>query len=207
MTAELIPITGVRESIEDLSGTVTEYSYITPTEETMVDLTRLLFEEHWRDIVVGPCIEGAVFEIRFAEAPKKVSVSDGYLTVDLGPWHFHLCIGPHKGTQSAELAGKRRVKKLALFEQKGSKCMGGGSSYGVRLWNGFNEQMTTVFLPNPKLSDEMDVLKQPEWERLQLWYELRNRFLGEPIPESFAPTPAQHRPAFIESPAAEPLHA
>ena len=71
MTAELKPITGVRESVEDLSGTVTEYSYVTPTEEAMRELTRLLFEGHWREIIVGPCIEGAVFEIRFEQAPKK----------------------------------------------------------------------------------------------------------------------------------------
>jgi hypothetical protein len=32
MTAELKPITGVRQSIDDLTGTTTEYSYITPTE-------------------------------------------------------------------------------------------------------------------------------------------------------------------------------
>ncbi len=68
MTAELKPITGMRESVEDLSGTVTEYSYVTPTEETMRELTRLLFEEHWHEIIVGPCIEGAVFEIRFEQA-------------------------------------------------------------------------------------------------------------------------------------------
>ena len=203
MTAELRPITGVRETVEDLSGGVTDYSYITPTEETMRELTRVLFEEHWRDIVVGPCIEGAVFEIRFAEAPKKVSVLDGYLTVDLGHWHFHLCIGPHKGTRSAELASKRRVAKLALFEMRGSRCMGGGSSYGLRMWNGFDEQMTTVFLPNPRLSDEMKVLKQPQWERLRLWYELRHQFLGEPIPESFTPAVAQR----VESAEPEPVHA
>ncbi len=187
MTGELKPITGVRESVEDLSGSVTEYSYVTPTEETMRELTRLIFEEHWRDIIVGPCIEGAVFEIRFAEPPKKVSVLDGYLTVDLGHWHFHLCIGAHKGTRSAELARKRRVAKLAFFETRGSRCLAGSSSYGLRIWNGFGEQMTTIFLPTPRLSDEMKVLKEPQWERLHLWFDLRNRFLGEPIPESFMP--------------------
>ena len=192
MTAELKPITGVRENVEDLSGSVTEYSYVTPTEETMLDLTKLLFEEHWRDIIVGPCIEGAIFEIRFAEAPKKVSVSDGYLTVDLGHWHFHLCITNHKGTRSPELREKRRIAKLAFFETKGNKCLAGSSSYGLRMWNGFDEQMTTIFLPNPKLSDEMQVLKEPQWERLRLWYELRNRFLGEPLPESFVPDWALH---------------
>jgi hypothetical protein len=203
MTAQLKPITGVRESVEDLNGGVTEYSYVTPTEETMLDLTKLLFENHWKDIVVGPCIEGAVFEIRFAEAPKKVAVHDGYLTVDLGHWHFHLCIAAHKGTRSAELREKRRVAKLALFESKGSSCMAGSSSYGVRMWNGFDEQMTTVFLPNARLSDEMKVLKEPQWERLQLWHELRNRFLGEPIPESFEPVKIER----AESSKLEPVYA
>jgi hypothetical protein len=184
MTAQLKPITGMRESMEDLNGTVTEYSYVTPDEETMRELTSLLFEEHWREIIVGPCIEGAVFEIRFDGPPKKVSYLDGYLTVDLGHWHFHLCVGKHKGARSPELAAKRRVAKLAFFEMKSNRCIGGGN-YGLRMWNGFDEQMTTIFLPNPRLSDDQKVLKEPQWERLSLWFELRNRFLGEPIPESF----------------------
>jgi hypothetical protein len=73
MTAQLKPITGMRKSVEDLNGSVTEYSYVTPDEETRRELTRLLFEERWREIIVGPCIEGAVFEIRFEQPPKKVS--------------------------------------------------------------------------------------------------------------------------------------
>ncbi|HZF41593.1 MAG TPA: hypothetical protein VE715_22430, partial [Blastocatellia bacterium] len=112
---------------------------------------------------------------------KKVSYLDGYLTVDLGHWHFHLCVGAHKGARSAELAAKRRVAKLAFFETKGNRCIG-GSSYGMRMWNGFGEQMTTVFLPNPRLSDEMKVLKEPQWDRLRLWFELRNRFLARLCP-------------------------
>src|SRR5262245_35539861 len=186
MTAELKPITGMRESVEDLNGTVTEYSYVTPDEETVRELTRLLFEERWRDIVVGPCIEGAVFEIRFEQPPKKVSYLDGYLTVDLGYWHFHLCVGKHKGARSPELAAKRRVAKLAFFEMKSNRCIGGGS-YGLRMWNGFDEQMTTIFLPSPRLSGDQKVLKEQQWERLKLWFELRKRFLGEPVPESFEP--------------------
>jgi hypothetical protein len=186
MTAKLKPITGMRESVEDLNETVTEYSYVTPDEETMRELTSLLFEEYWREIIVGPCVEGAVFEIRFDGPPKKVSYLDGYLTVDLGYWHFHLCVGKHKGARSPELAAKRRVAKLAFFEMKSNRCIGGGS-YGLRMWNGFDEQMTTIFLPNPRLSDDQKVLKEPQWERLKLWFELRKRFLGEPIPESFEP--------------------
>ena len=48
---------------------------------------------------------------------------------------------------------------------------------------GFGEQMTTVFLPSPFLSEELKVLKEPRWERLRLWYSLRETFLGEPIPQ------------------------
>ncbi|HKX32562.1 MAG TPA: hypothetical protein VJ302_33055 [Blastocatellia bacterium] len=36
------------------------------------------------------------------------------------------------------------------------------------MWNGFGERMTTIFLPNPRLSDEMKVLKEPQWERPRL---------------------------------------
>ncbi|MGQ0593441.1 MAG: DUF7676 family protein [Gammaproteobacteria bacterium] len=170
-----------REIIDNPDGTTTEYTYFEPTEESMCVLVDILFKEHWADITVGPCIEGAVFEIRFQD-PPKVSLFDGYLTVDLGHWHFHLCIGAHKGTPSPELAAKRRVARAAFFETRGGKC-GGGRSWGLRLWNGFGEQMTTVFLPSPFLSEDLKVLKEPRWERLRLWYTLRETFLGEPMPE------------------------
>jgi sirohydrochlorin cobaltochelatase len=173
-----------REVIDNPDGTVTEYSDFEPTEAAMQRLADLLFKEHWGEITVGPCIEGAVFEIRFKD-PPKVSLFDGYLTVDLGHWHFHLCIGTHQGAPSPELAAKRRVARAAFFETRGGKC-GGGRSWGLRLWNGFGEQMTTVFLPSPFLSDDLRIPKEPQWERLQLWYELRQRFLGEPMPEDMS---------------------
>lgn len=173
-----------KEIVEHLDGSVTEYSYFAPSADTMDKLVKLLFEQHWRDVVVGPCIEGSVFEVRFSEAPK-LSMLDGYLTVNLGPWHFHLCIAEHKGNRSPELRLKRQVARVALFETRGERC-GGGRSWGVRMWNGFGEQMTTVFLPNPRLSEEFRILKEPNWDRLKLWYELRSQFLGEEPPADIA---------------------
>ncbi len=172
------------ETIEHLDGTFTEYSYFEPTPDAMDRLTKLLFAEHWRDVVVGPCIQGSVFEVRFTEAPK-LTMLDGYLTVNLGPWHFHLCIAPHKGNRSKELARKRQVARVALFETRGERC-GGGRSWGVRMWNGFDEQMTTIFLPNPRLSEDFKILKIPNWQRMHLWYELRQEFLGEAPPSDIA---------------------
>jgi len=173
-----------REVVTHLDGSSTEYSYFEPSAGAMDELVRLLFEDHWREITVGPCIEGAVFELRFNE-PPKLSMLDGYLTVDLGPWHFHLCIAEHKGNRSPELRKMRQVARVALFETRGAVCSG-GRSWGVRMWNGFGEQMTTVFLPNPRLSDELKLLKEPNWDRLKLWYELRQQFLHEAPPADIA---------------------
>ena len=155
-------------------------------------LAQELFGTHWRSVVVGPCIEGAVFEVSFQSAPD-VRYSDGYLTVDLGPWHFHLCIGPHTGNSSEELRQKRRVAKVAFFEHRGTGCAG-GRTWGVRMWNGYGEQMTTVFLPNPRISDDHRLLKTPDWTRLETYYRLREQFLGESVPADF------------EAAAQQPLH-
>lgn len=113
-----------REIVEHLDGSATEFSYFEPSADAMDRLVKLLFEEHWREITVGPCIEGAVFEVRFNEAPK-LSLLDGYLTVNLGPWHFHLCIAEHKGNRSPELARRRRIARVALFETRGQRWASG----------------------------------------------------------------------------------
>jgi hypothetical protein len=55
----------------------------------------------------------------------------------------------------------------------------------MKFWNGFGEQMATVFLPNAQLTDDMQWLKQPDWNRLRFYYELRERLLGEAIPADF----------------------
>ncbi len=159
---------------------VTAYTYFPPSETTMRDMAQELFGTYWRSVVVGPCIEGAVFEIAFQNAPE-IRYADGYLTIDLGPWHFHLCIGPHKGNASDELQQKRPVAKVAFFERRGKGCAG-GRSWGLRMWNGYGEQMTTVFLPNPHIGDDHQVLGVPDWSRLETYYRLREKFLAEPMP-------------------------
>lgn len=184
-----------RETVENLDDTITEFTYFEPTEEKMKELSHDLFSKNWSKIVVGPCVEGAVFEVRFAEEPK-LSYLDGYLTVDLGYWHFHLCMGPHKNCASEVLRKNRPVAKCGFFEMRSSKC-GGGRSWGLRLWNGFGDQLTTVFLPSPFLSDAQQVLPEPQWERLDLYYSLREKYLGEPKPENFKPTDALNVNPFL----------
>ncbi len=175
---------------------VTAYAYFPPSESVMRDLAQDLFGTHWRAIVVGPCIEGAVFEVRFQQAPD-IRYSDGYLTIDLGYWHFHVCVGTHKGSSSEELRSMRPVAKAAFFERRGKGC-GGGRSWGLRLWNGYGEQMTTVFLPNPRVSDDQQMLSTPDWSRLDLYYRLRSKFLGEQMPDDLEAIAALPLPALTE---------
>lgn len=167
---------------------VTAYAAIPLAPGKMRRLSDMLFVENWSRIVVGPCVQGAVFEIRFTKAPD-IRYSDGYLTVDLGDWHFHICIEEHKGSRCEEFRQKRPIAKAAFWEQrplrKTNQCGCGGRAWGLRFWNGYGEQMTSVFLPNPRLSDDMQILKEPDWSRLELYYRLRKEFLGEPMPEDF----------------------
>ena len=69
-----------------------------PTDAASLEaLLRALFAEHWQEITFGPIIQGAVWEIHAAQAPSRIGMFDGYLTVAFGVSHFHLCIGAHRG--------------------------------------------------------------------------------------------------------------
>ena len=164
-------------------GSVTCHTYFEPTEEVMREVVHDLFSRNWKRIVVGPCVEGAVFEVRFETEPD-LRITDGYLTVDLGAWHFHLCVGAHRGSPAAELREKRPVARISIWERRGEEHAH-GRSWGVRMWNGYGEQMTTVFLPSPWLTDDMQSLARPDWSRLDLYYRLRAKYLGEGIPDDF----------------------
>ncbi|MBI3800834.1 MAG: hypothetical protein HY268_28135 [Deltaproteobacteria bacterium] len=165
------------QTIQNLDGSTTEYTDISLTPGHLERLLRELFEQHWREIIFGPCIQGAVFEVQLTEQPKKIAMFDGYLTVDVGPWHFHLCIDEHKDVPVAELARQRQVARAAFFQDKRSTGHVLGS-WGLRLWNGLGEQMITIFFPNPYLTDAQKIRPEPDWRRLTLWQQLRQRYAG-----------------------------
>ena len=158
-----------------LDGTTTEYHDMAVEGDAVERLLVQLFTGHWADLTVGPLIEGAAYEIRFA-APPKVTMLDGYLTVDTGAWHFHLCVNDHRGSRSAELARIRRVARAAFFKTEGGTCA--PAAWGLRLWNGRGEQMITVLFPNPHFDEQSRRLREPRWEKIELWQELRRRYAG-----------------------------
>jgi len=159
----------------DLGGTTTEYYEVDVRGDRVERLLTELFTEHWARLTVGPLIEGAAYEIQFGSAPK-VTMLDGYLTIDTGAWHFHLCVNDHRGTPSVELARIRRVARAAFFRTEGGSCA--PTVWGLRLWNGRAEQMITVLFPSPHFDESWQRLPEPRWEKTELWQELRRRYTG-----------------------------
>ena len=132
-----------------------------------------LFERHWAELTVGPLIEGAAYEIRFT-SPPKLSMLDGYLTVDTGAWHFHLCVNDPRAAPTAERARLGRVARAAFFTESGGTCV--PMTWGLRLWNGHGEQMITVLFPTPYFDDEWRPLAEPRWEKTARWEDFRRRY-------------------------------
>ena len=157
----------------ELDGTITEYDDVAVDGDRIERLLMHVFTEHWADVTVGPLIEGAAYEIRFAVAPK-VRMLDGYMTVDPGAWHFHLCVNDHTGNTSPELRRLRRVARAAFFRTIGGSCA--PTTWGLRLWNGRGEQMITILFPSPYYDDDFNALPEPDWSKTRLSDDLRQRF-------------------------------
>jgi len=173
------------QTIADPDGATVEIFPLPTDEGSLEELLRELFERHWDKVTFGPLIQGAAWEIRAPHAPTQVGMLDGYLTVAFGISHFHLCIGPHKGTRSSPtaeaLARHRRTARAELYRRLDKS--GAPVSWGLRLLNGHDEQQITILLPNPFLSADDKVLKTPDWSRLELWDRLRARWLGATEPD------------------------
>jgi hypothetical protein len=178
----------VAQRIVDEDGATVEV-FALPTDATSLEtLLHDIFVNHWHEITFGPIIQGAAWEMKADAAPEKIKMFDGYLTVTFGVPHFHICIGEHKGPHNnpvtPELALHRRTSRAELYRRLSRDET--PVSWGLRLFNGKNEQQMTVLLPNPFLEPETDkILRTPDWSRLALWDKLRARWLGLDEPDPF----------------------
>ena len=118
-----------------------------PTDEdSLLRLIRLLFDEYWNEMWFGLLIEGSALEVAAPNAPKKISMYDGYATVDFGRWHFHLCIGEHTAS-GPELGRIRRCSRAELYRRIGKDDA--PTSWGARLFNGRDVVEVRGPLENP----------------------------------------------------------
>jgi len=147
-------------------------------EQTLLGLLTEVFEEWWPHIQFGPLINGAVYELKAPQRPR-LSLLDGYLTIDFDVWHVHLCIGEQRGLAGhqvdPDLARRRRCAHAELQRQWIDDAP---RTWMFRMFNGEGAQQLTILLPNPFLDDEQRVLDEPDWTHLALWDQLRERYLG-----------------------------
>ena len=133
----------------------------------------LLFTRYWSNVRFGPIIQGAVFELA-APHPPRLSMLDGYLTIGFEGFHVHLCIGEHVGLPGHPVEpAVARVRRCTYAELARIWADGAPTSWMFRMYNGNSEQMLTVLLPNPFLTDDQHLLPEPDWTRLACWDELR----------------------------------
>lgn len=171
--------------VQEADGSVTRYDDVAVTDDTVARLLTEVFSRHWAEITFGPIIEGSVWEVRLTAAPT-LTMRDGYLTVDTGAWHFHLCVDDHRAGGDTALARTRRVARAAFFRTDGGSCV--PTSWGLRLWNGRGEQMITIFFPSPFYDHATDLRRpEPDWSQTALWDTLRHRWTAAPAPVDTPP--------------------
>lgn len=160
-------------------GRHSEVFALPTAEDFLYRLLGDIFENHWSEVVFGPIIEGAAFEFTCPQPPTKIGLWDGYLTVDFGGPHFHLCIGETQGSPanptSPAQRQHRRTARAEFF--RGLDPAGDPVTWGLTLSNGAEEQLCTIFFPNPLLTREGNIATTPDWDRLRVWDELMARYL------------------------------
>jgi hypothetical protein len=158
-------------------------------EKFLEEFLTYVFKNYWDQVVFGPIIEGAAYELTCPREPSKISMFDGYLTVSFDGPHFHLCIGENKGTPKdptpEALKARRRPSKAEIFRRLDKD--GAPLSWGFEMKNGADEPMISIFFASPFLSAGDKLTKEPLWERLKMWRDISQRYLGRE-PEDFDAT-------------------
>ena len=129
----------------------------------------------WGNIRIGMLIPGAVWEIKPPREPR-IGFLDGYLTVDFQEWHLHICVGEHTSAPP-DVARLRRTARAELYRRLNPDRQ--PTSWGLRLFNGGDQQQITVLLPNPHLDENQHYEQEPQWHRLYLWDRLRQKYLSQ----------------------------
>jgi hypothetical protein len=162
------------ETVRELDGALSHYYDVSVADDHVTRLLTEIFSKHWADVRFGPLIEGSAWEIQLTSAPT-LTMHDGYLTVDTGAWHFHLCVERHRGRGDETLAAIRRVSRAAFVKSEGGTCV--PVSFTLKLWNGRGEPMITIFFPNPYYDHVTEKRRrEPDWTCTALWDELKARY-------------------------------
>ncbi|MGB7415567.1 MAG: (2Fe-2S) ferredoxin domain-containing protein [Thermosynechococcaceae cyanobacterium] len=176
-----------------LAGGQLEFEDFPCTIDVIGPLLYTLFQERWQQTQIGHVVEGSVLELEFTQAPKICVLYDGYLTVVTAAWHMHLCLEEHHGGPLSktppELRQQRRIQRASFYRRFNDR--GQARSWGIQFWNGSGEKMMNLFLPNPFVDAEENLLPEgkPQLEKLSLYEELRDIYVLGTRPIPYAENP------------------
>ncbi|MGG6293654.1 (2Fe-2S) ferredoxin domain-containing protein [Leptolyngbya sp. AN02str] len=163
------------------TGGHVEYEDFPCTIDVTGPLLYTLFQERWQETQIGHVVEGSVLELEFTQPPKICILYDGYLTVVTEAWHLHLCLEEHLGgpleKTPPDLRRERLIHRASLYRRLNER--GEARSWGIQFWNGAGEKMMNLFLPNPFVGEDEDLLPEgkPQLEKLSLYQELRETYV------------------------------
>jgi hypothetical protein len=163
-------------------GRIVEQIWSLPVDEAFLEtLLRDAFENHHHELIFGPLIQGAAYELRCPRAPERITCGGGYLTIHWGSGgHFHLCIGTNYGSSSApntpELIVQRRPSRAEFY--RGLDKSGHPVTWGFRMFNGDGTPQITIFFPNPFLTDADGIADESDFSRLAMWEKFLRTYAG-----------------------------
>jgi hypothetical protein len=124
-------MTNPNPAIVDADGGGREQVWPLPTDEqSLLDLIHLCFEQYWDEIWFGTLVQGAAWEVAAPNPPKRISMYDGYATVDFGAGIF-TCASASTGKadpNSAGSAGVRAPSCIAVSPTTAPRHHGGRGS-------------------------------------------------------------------------------
>lgn len=110
------------------------------SRELIENALRHILERHHNSIEFGPCLRGAVFELRASRQPV-CRLAEHSIQVDLHEHgHFHLSTGPSLKDDASPHAAV-----LAAFAGSAGLFGGQSTTRGFRLWNSRGEQCFNIF--------------------------------------------------------------
>ena len=175
------------------TGSIIEYEDFPTHIDVIGPLLYTLLHDNWEQVQIGHIVQGSVLELEFTEAPSIFTLYDGYLTVVTKGWHIHLCVedhwgGPHNRTPD-DLRERRKISRAAFYRRLNPQ--GKPRTWGLQFWNGAGEQMMTLFLPNPYLGEDDNLLPEnkAKIEKLSLYQELREIYVTGETPIPFTENP------------------
>lgn len=143
-----------------------------------------VFMNYWDQIVFGPIIEGAAYEFTCPHPPSAIDEANGFLSIHFGSSHFHLCIDGKDSPADAQKsrAGSHHPAQALIFRQLDQT--GCPISWGFEMSNGLDHPMLSIFFASPFIEPGDKLLATPQWERLSMWRDIAQRYLGRD-PEAF----------------------